>query len=687
MRIRYNRPIKASSDDRKWVNTELTQNEWSQLRPYLIKNGYKFEPSGAGDMVHIECYLNDAEINKVDKFIDTIADDIGASCRSKSSVKSSTSKHRAVKAEYRDNTIDKDAVRELVLTITNDGDLYRRQITPAIDNLKRKYKKGNYDRDKAVRLWQYVADEGVRRYNKEFGSGTYSVAWLNPITRKAIAEELRDYYEDEIMYEDNVESACGKRSVNASYGDDDIVMYWDGQKVYEGPIMRDFVEKVNWFLDDPEKLQQIVDYCNSFGDPVIEDISDTFDVASTFAEVVSYEINEANVMDDDVYVSDELGHFEIFPKSQEIEGSVSRSVVKADSFLRSTRKSDDGTFSYTVDTDKLYLGVPGAYFIWKGEWSDPWVEYDGGVYNASDLDSGVYSDFEEYCKENGITFSDWRDEDNAFDEWAKENGRDSAEGWLYDMSPFAEVIETSGDYRWAKEIGVNASTKRRRNTQSVKASEVDELEDDPFINALWEACDDVPQLVEINYEATEGIIFIFNHTTDDYEAREASLINSLEAAGYDAEYLANNGSNVIVLDVKEKGVNASTTSRRAVKASSDPSRGQFRTEFQKFLGKIDREVSDLLYQYDDAIWNIKGTISYDENAYWCELNLWCDDEEAGTVNIEYDGSNFHTDTEGLVVSIPDSDTVQAEGKSFDDIYEACVGELLRLAEDYVNSVR
>lgn len=356
MRIRYNRPIKASSDGRKWVNTELTQNEWSQLRPYLIKNGYKFEPSGAGDMVHIECYLNDAEISKVDKFIDTIADDIGASCRSKSSVKSSTSKRRAVKAEYRDNTIDKDAVRELVLTITNDGDLYRRQITPAIDNLKRKYKKGNYDRDKAVKLWQYVADEGVRRYNKEFGSGTYSVAWLNPITRKAIAEELRDYYEDEIMYEDNVESACGKRSVNASYGDDDIVMYWDGQKVYEGPIMRDFVEKVNWFLDDPEKLQQIVDYCNSFGDPVIEDTSDTFDVASTFAEVVSYEINEANVIGDDVYVSDELGHFEIFPKSREIEGSVSRKSVTAARKKYDTDKAIDIFYESLDNLNKFFKG-------------------------------------------------------------------------------------------------------------------------------------------------------------------------------------------------------------------------------------------------------------------------------------------------------------------------------------------
>lgn len=108
-----------------------------------------------------------------------------------------------IRASYRDTTIDEDAVRELVLVITNDGDQYRQQITPAIDNLKRKAKKGTYDRDLAVKLWQYVADEGVRRYNKKYGSGTYSVAWLNPATRRAIAEELRDYYEEEVMWDIN----------------------------------------------------------------------------------------------------------------------------------------------------------------------------------------------------------------------------------------------------------------------------------------------------------------------------------------------------------------------------------------------------------------------------------------------------------------------------------------------------
>lgn len=123
---------------------------------------------------------------------------------------------KGVKADFRDNTIDKDAVRELILFIENNYDLYKSYYEPAFKNLVKKYQKGVYDHDLAVKMWQYVADEGVRRYNKEFGSGTYSVAWLNPATRRAIAEELRDSNEDEIMYEEPVNASTRRRSIKAS---------------------------------------------------------------------------------------------------------------------------------------------------------------------------------------------------------------------------------------------------------------------------------------------------------------------------------------------------------------------------------------------------------------------------------------------------------------------------------------
>lgn len=117
-----------------------------------------------------------------------------------------------IKCAYRDDTVDKEAVRELVLVITNDGDLYRQHTTPMIENLKKKVAKGKYDRELAVKLWQYLADEGVRRYDKEFGSGRGSVSMLNPATRRAIAEELRDYYEEQIMWDFN----------HANDGNDDL---------------------------------------------------------------------------------------------------------------------------------------------------------------------------------------------------------------------------------------------------------------------------------------------------------------------------------------------------------------------------------------------------------------------------------------------------------------------------------
>ena len=100
-----------------------------------------------------------------------------------------------------------------------------------------------------------------------------------------------------------------------------------------------------------------------------------------------------------------------------------------------------------------------------------------------------------------------------------------------------------------------------------------EDEPDEFIDALWVACDDVPQLIDIGYELQEGIIFTFNHTTNDYEARENQLISALEQAGYSAEYLGSNGTNVIVLDVKDKNINSSvrasrlSTRHRAIKAA------------------------------------------------------------------------------------------------------------------------
>ena len=106
----------------------------------------------------------------------------------------------------RDNTVDKDAVRELVLYITNDASLYP-QVQSIVKNMQQKIKRGKYDAELAVKAWQYLADAGVAKYDKEFGSGGGTKAMLNKATREQIARELRDEYED--MVNEGVEASEG----------------------------------------------------------------------------------------------------------------------------------------------------------------------------------------------------------------------------------------------------------------------------------------------------------------------------------------------------------------------------------------------------------------------------------------------------------------------------------------------
>jgi hypothetical protein len=97
--------------------------------------------------------------------------------------------------------VSNDDVEELVLYITNDGDLYRGIITANIENLKKKIKRGVYDAKLALKAWTNVADAGVKKYDKQYGSGKGSLTMLNKATRLEIAKELMDYYDD-IVHED-----------------------------------------------------------------------------------------------------------------------------------------------------------------------------------------------------------------------------------------------------------------------------------------------------------------------------------------------------------------------------------------------------------------------------------------------------------------------------------------------------
>ena len=98
------------------------------------------------------------------------------------------------------DTIDAD---ELTLYIDNNADLYRQQVTPIIQNLKRKIKNGIYDPILALKLWGYLADNGAKRYHKEFGDE--NIKWFEMFpknVRLEVAKELQDHYDEELKFKD-----------------------------------------------------------------------------------------------------------------------------------------------------------------------------------------------------------------------------------------------------------------------------------------------------------------------------------------------------------------------------------------------------------------------------------------------------------------------------------------------------
>lgn len=87
-----------------------------------------------------------------------------------------------------------DESRELFLYATNCGNLYRQQITPVIDSLRKKAMKGNYDADKAVDAFYYVATSASNMYNREFG---YSFSVTDRFT---VAVDMEKYYHDDAIF-------------------------------------------------------------------------------------------------------------------------------------------------------------------------------------------------------------------------------------------------------------------------------------------------------------------------------------------------------------------------------------------------------------------------------------------------------------------------------------------------------
>ena len=83
---------------------------------------------------------------------------------------------------------------ELKLYIDNDYQLYtsgrRKSI---IDNLLRKKNAGTYSHTKAVKLWEYFAEDGAKKYAREYGGSWHQV--FSKSDRREVAKGLADDFE------------------------------------------------------------------------------------------------------------------------------------------------------------------------------------------------------------------------------------------------------------------------------------------------------------------------------------------------------------------------------------------------------------------------------------------------------------------------------------------------------------
>lgn len=94
--------------------------------------------------------------------------------------------------------------RELTICIINDGDFYRGYTTSIIKNLAKKYEKGIFDTEKALKPFYNLANLGAKKYAKYYGNPNEWNKIFSVADRKATACELLEYYFENINGENPI---------------------------------------------------------------------------------------------------------------------------------------------------------------------------------------------------------------------------------------------------------------------------------------------------------------------------------------------------------------------------------------------------------------------------------------------------------------------------------------------------
>lgn len=170
----------------------------------------EIEPKEEEDFSYVEdddfSYEYEDEIEDDEDFYDEYSDEMDYDYEVFEDGFMSFESEEDIRLAYKENidkrtikeSADDEAITELRLFIDNDADLYKRQTTPMIDNVKRKIKNGKYDKNKAPKLWMYLVDNGAKKYAKEYSKPSDWNVIFPKNVRQKVAYDLAEYYFEEI---------------------------------------------------------------------------------------------------------------------------------------------------------------------------------------------------------------------------------------------------------------------------------------------------------------------------------------------------------------------------------------------------------------------------------------------------------------------------------------------------------
>lgn len=145
-------------------------------------------------------------------------------------------KHTVPKHTRNSFDTDESVVAELKMYIDNTAELMddRSQGESIRQNLLRKMKRGNFDFERSVQAWMYLADAGAKMYAKEFGGRDASWHEMFPIgIRRQVARELAEEFRTEAKLGNYKLRANASRRYSAFDDEEEIHPEVAGFRFYE----------------------------------------------------------------------------------------------------------------------------------------------------------------------------------------------------------------------------------------------------------------------------------------------------------------------------------------------------------------------------------------------------------------------------------------------------------------------